>query len=316
MLPRGQSSRRESSSSKLLNVAPVRLAGCGAPTPARQLRRNGVCRPPRPIRERVEVGAWVDASIDVRGGLAGGLAGRGRVAHDSSATRGNAATQVKPSALVVIGTPARPRARSRCRRRWRIPHGGRRGRSRGSAPRDTGVRPARRGRTWRSHRKRPRCRIRDSRHAGRRRDAVVGGQADDDQRLVAGSSQLRLERGPDEAAIHALLDHPLVWSGRRLDLERVPGLVGTQGGGGVGRHVFHVDDRTVARAPGVEQLCDPRFHRRVVPPPPPRRVESLLDVDDEQQGLGICRALHRGAEPPRSGSGVQSADGAHRPSRC
>ena len=50
-----------------------------------------------------------------------------------------------------------------------------------------------------------------SRHSGRRRDAVVGGQADDDQRLVAGSSQLRLERGPDEAAIHALLNHPLVW---------------------------------------------------------------------------------------------------------
>ena len=226
-------------------------------------------------------------SIDVGRGVAGGLAGAaGGVAHASSATSGNAASALKPSALVERRDAPDDREHA-----LGVDDGGELAVEVGQGDRvdllrgiPESVRPdAVEGGGGIGND--PGVESEISRHAGRRRDAVVGGQPGDDQGLVGGSSQLRLERGPDEAAIHALLDHPLVWSWRRLDLERVPGLVGAQGRGGVGRHVFHVDDRTFARAPGVEQLCDPRFHRRVVPPPPLRRVESLLDVDDEQQGL-------------------------------
>src|SRR5262245_37004864 len=57
------------------------------------------------------------------------------------------------------------------------------------------------------------------RHACRRRDAVVGRQSDDDQGLVSGGPQLRLEGGPDEAAMDTLLEDALAWCWCRFDLE-------------------------------------------------------------------------------------------------
>src|SRR5262249_41306502 len=51
---------------QVFDLASVRLAGSGPATPACQLGRNRVRSPPRPVRVRVEVGAWIDLPIDAR----------------------------------------------------------------------------------------------------------------------------------------------------------------------------------------------------------------------------------------------------------
>src|SRR5262249_62071283 len=65
---------------EVLHLAPVRLPGGCAPTPARELVGNGVCCSPRAVGVGIEVGTGVDLSIDV-------WKGSGRCAAGGSARR-------------------------------------------------------------------------------------------------------------------------------------------------------------------------------------------------------------------------------------
>src|SRR4029453_9062467 len=60
---------------QVLKLTPIRLPGSSAPTPARQLIRNGIRCPPGTVRERVEIGAGADSAIDLGHGPGGGGGG-------------------------------------------------------------------------------------------------------------------------------------------------------------------------------------------------------------------------------------------------
>jgi hypothetical protein len=96
-------------------------------------------------------------------------------------------------------------------------------------------------------------------------------------------------------------DDRLAGPRRGFVLDRVAGRVGAERRVGLHRVVAHVDHRPAARAPPRQQPLDVALGIRIVALPPVRRVEAVLDVDQEQRGIRRqVRGGHGigGSEPP------------------
>ena len=83
-------------------------------------------------------------------------------------------------------------------------------------------------------------------------------------------------------------------------LEGVAGVVGGERGAGLVGVVADEDERAAVRAPVLDQRGDVLLAARVVARAPGRVVEGLLDVDDDEGGLGAHRETVLGAPPVAS----------------
>src|SRR5258708_3614833 len=99
--------------------------------------------------------------------------------------------------------------------------------------------------------------------------------------------------GTDEGAVRSFRDYGLACSRRNLVLKIVPVLAGLVGGGGKGRVMADVNNRSLVLPPGGEKSRNVLFGTRVIPRPlngMVARIDRLLDVDDQQSGIG--KVLH------------------------
>jgi hypothetical protein len=124
------------------------------------------------------------------------------------------------------------------------------------------------------------------------RHAHVGADAEQHDGGHAEPAQAQVEVGADERGVDRLRHHRLAITRREAVAERVAGMRRMQRGTVDHRIVADVDQRPPARAPRVEQPAPVVVHARVVAAAPRREIEAALDVDRDQDGVGI--ELHGG----------------------
>ena len=120
-----------------------------------------------------------------------------------------------------------------------------------------------------------------SRHAGRSRHAVVGGDPDHYDCLDSIGAQMRLKVGPDEGTVDMLAEDRFVGPRQSLDLEGMARRVFAKWGLGFKRQMLDVNDRPAGGAPSRKQIGNPLFCIGIIPRSPARIVKALLDVDEE-----------------------------------
>jgi len=110
---------------------------------------------------------------------------------------------------------------------------------------------------------------------------VVGGDADNYERLDVMGAQMRFEVGPDEGTVDMLVEDRFAGHRQRLDFENVPRRVFAKCGMGLKRGMLDVNDGSAGGAPSREKIGDPLFCVGIVPRPQARIVKALLHVDEE-----------------------------------
>lgn len=135
-------------------------------------------------------------------------------------------------------------------------------------------------------------------HPSCRRNAVVGGEANEDQGFNAELSQIRFEFGADKRRVDRLPIDRLSCQRFCVGFGGVPRCAAPQQSLGIERIVVGMDDGHCGRAPRLDQLRDIGFRRWIIARTPLGVIKSDLHIDHQQGGISTNRVqAHSPCDP-------------------